>query len=625
MTIFGTSAAYIARLHEGRGRARRRAATSRRLRASARPARRCRPRASTGSTSTSAPTRGCSRRAAAPTSARRSSAACPTLPVYEGELQARALGAAVEAFDEDGRALIGEVGELVITEPMPSMPISFWDDDDGSRLRESYFDDVPRRLAPRRLDRDHRARHGDHLRPLGLDDQPRRRPHGHERDLPRGARRSTTWSTRSSSTSRARAPTAGCRSSSCCARAPSSTTTSSRAIRARIREDCSPRHVPNEVHEVAEVPRTLSGKVARGAGQADPHGPARPTRRPAATRSPTPRRSTTSSGSPSAGSARGRDRPRLRRRGAPGPPGPRRRGLGARARARRRSSASSGSSRRSTPSASSSPSARSSRPTRPTRAGAAGDARPLLGVPVAIKDDADVAGEVTALRDARRTAARRRATPTSCARLRAAGAIVVGKTNVPELTIWPFTEIADLRRHAQPVVARPHAGRLERRLGRGGRRRALRRRARLRRRAARSASRRPSAALFGLKPQRDRISLGPERPRPGTASCAPRPARSARRRRRALPRRRGRRGRRLRAGGGAAPGPAAGRGLDDGARRARSPSSAPSSAARSTRRPSCCGSLGHDVDERELDYGPTAGSRRHRALPARHPRRRRRR
>src|SRR5256885_8744456 len=63
----------------------------------------------------------------------------PTLPVYEGELQARALGAAVEAFDEDGNAVIDEVGELVLTEPMPSMPIYLWGDADGSRYRESYF------------------------------------------------------------------------------------------------------------------------------------------------------------------------------------------------------------------------------------------------------------------------------------------------------------------------------------------------------------------------------------------------------------------------------------------------------------------------------------------------------
>ena len=67
----------------------------------------------------------------------------PTLPVYEGELQARALGAKVESFDEDGHAHVGEVGELVLTEPMPSMPISFWGDDDGSRLRESYFSMYP--------------------------------------------------------------------------------------------------------------------------------------------------------------------------------------------------------------------------------------------------------------------------------------------------------------------------------------------------------------------------------------------------------------------------------------------------------------------------------------------------
>src|SRR4051794_6243400 len=62
----------------------------------------------------------------------------PTLPVYLGELQARSLGADVQAWDEQGRPLTGEVGELVITQPMPSMPLYFWDDEDGSRLRESY-------------------------------------------------------------------------------------------------------------------------------------------------------------------------------------------------------------------------------------------------------------------------------------------------------------------------------------------------------------------------------------------------------------------------------------------------------------------------------------------------------
>src|SRR3954468_9615072 len=65
------------------------------------------------------------------------------LPVYEGELQARALGCAVEAWDEDGNPVVGEVGELVITEPMPSMPVFFWNDPDGERYRESYFDVYP--------------------------------------------------------------------------------------------------------------------------------------------------------------------------------------------------------------------------------------------------------------------------------------------------------------------------------------------------------------------------------------------------------------------------------------------------------------------------------------------------
>src|SRR5690606_36144887 len=50
----------------------------------------------------------------------------PTLPVYRGELQARSLGADVQAWDEQGNALVGEVGELVIVQPMPSMPIGFW-------------------------------------------------------------------------------------------------------------------------------------------------------------------------------------------------------------------------------------------------------------------------------------------------------------------------------------------------------------------------------------------------------------------------------------------------------------------------------------------------------------------
>ncbi len=68
---------------------------------------------------------------------------CPLLPVTAGEIQCRLLGVAVAAFDEAARPLVGEVGELVVTEPMPSMPLGFWNDPDGARYRESYFETYP--------------------------------------------------------------------------------------------------------------------------------------------------------------------------------------------------------------------------------------------------------------------------------------------------------------------------------------------------------------------------------------------------------------------------------------------------------------------------------------------------
>jgi acetoacetyl-CoA synthetase len=68
---------------------------------------------------------------------------CPILPVYSGEIQCRALGAKVEAFDERGVSVVGKVGELVLTEPLPSMPLFLWGDKDGSRYRESYFSFFP--------------------------------------------------------------------------------------------------------------------------------------------------------------------------------------------------------------------------------------------------------------------------------------------------------------------------------------------------------------------------------------------------------------------------------------------------------------------------------------------------
>ena len=69
--------------------------------------------------------------------------ASPLVPVWEGELSCRHLGCAVEAYSPDGRPIQGEQGELVITKPMPSMPVSFWNDPTGERYRAAYFDDFP--------------------------------------------------------------------------------------------------------------------------------------------------------------------------------------------------------------------------------------------------------------------------------------------------------------------------------------------------------------------------------------------------------------------------------------------------------------------------------------------------
>ncbi|MGQ0575006.1 MAG: acetoacetate--CoA ligase [Pseudonocardia sp.] len=79
--------------------------------------------------------------------------ASPDVPVWLGEISCAQLGAAVVAYDEQGKEIVDEVGELVLTKPMPSMPVSFWNDPDGTRLREAYFEDFPGRW-----------RHGDWVR-----------------------------------------------------------------------------------------------------------------------------------------------------------------------------------------------------------------------------------------------------------------------------------------------------------------------------------------------------------------------------------------------------------------------------------------------------------------------------
>jgi acetoacetyl-CoA synthetase len=67
----------------------------------------------------------------------------PTLPVYRGEIQCRGFGLDVQVFDDDGRPVVGEKGELVCTVPFPSMPVRFWNDPDGAKYRAAYFERFP--------------------------------------------------------------------------------------------------------------------------------------------------------------------------------------------------------------------------------------------------------------------------------------------------------------------------------------------------------------------------------------------------------------------------------------------------------------------------------------------------
>jgi acetoacetyl-CoA synthetase len=184
----------------------------------------------------------------------------PTLPVYKGELQGRALGCKIEAFDEDGNPVIDEVGELVITEPMPSMPVYLWGDDDGTRYRASYFDMYPGIW-----------RHGDWIK---ITDRGTAVIYGRSDSTinRQGVRMGTSEIYRAVSSvpevldslvvDVPRPGTEGWMPLFVVLRDGEELTDElTGEIKRRIREQCSPRHVPNEIFQIAEVPRTLSGKV----------------------------------------------------------------------------------------------------------------------------------------------------------------------------------------------------------------------------------------------------------------------------------------------------------------------------------------------------------------------------
>ncbi|TML04699.1 MAG: acetoacetate--CoA ligase [Actinobacteria bacterium] len=179
----------------------------------------------------------------------------PVLPVYKGELQARCLGAAIESWDEDGRPNVNEVGELVITAPMPSMPIFFWGDEDGSKLREAYFEMFPGVW-----------RHGDWVE---ITDRGTAIIYGRsDSTINRGGVRMGTSEIYRAVLSLDEITDAlvvdlDGHMPLFVVLAPGAQLDEdlTKRIAARIRDYCSPRHVPNEVHAIAEIPRTLSGKI----------------------------------------------------------------------------------------------------------------------------------------------------------------------------------------------------------------------------------------------------------------------------------------------------------------------------------------------------------------------------
>jgi acetoacetyl-CoA synthetase len=183
----------------------------------------------------------------------------PPLPVHAGELQARSLGMKVEAFNEEGEPVIDEVGELVITEPAPSMPIYLWNDPDGERYRESYFDVYPGVW-----------RHGDWIKVkssgscviYGRSDSTINRG---------GVRMGTSeiYSAVESVEEVTDSLVVDIHRQSGEAFMPLFVVLDEGAdlddelkkkIKGSIRERTSPRHVPNEIFAVPDIPRTLNGK-----------------------------------------------------------------------------------------------------------------------------------------------------------------------------------------------------------------------------------------------------------------------------------------------------------------------------------------------------------------------------
>ncbi|HEY2717867.1 MAG TPA: acetoacetate--CoA ligase [Solirubrobacterales bacterium] len=189
-------------------------------------------------------------------------AGCPTVPVYKGELQARCLGVDVQAWDESGDEVREAVGELVVAQPMPSMPVGFWNDPGDERYRDSYFSTFPGVW-----------RHGDWLR---ITERGSAVIYGRsDSTINRAGIRMGTAEIYAAVLAAPEiedalvvdVPPEGGLGNSWMAlfvvvrEGEELTEELSQELRRRIKSDCSPRHAPDAIVAVAEVPRTLTGKL----------------------------------------------------------------------------------------------------------------------------------------------------------------------------------------------------------------------------------------------------------------------------------------------------------------------------------------------------------------------------
>jgi acetoacetyl-CoA synthetase len=195
---------------------------------------------------------------------------CPELPVRRGELQTRGLGMAVDVFADDGRPLAGAKGELVCTAPFPSMPTGFWNDPDGARYRAAYFDRFPGAWC-----------HGDYaeLTPAGG-----MVIHGRSDTVlnPGGVRIGTAEIYRivdrhpdvveSLVVGREQGDDVRVLLFLVLRAGAALDEAMAADLRARIRSEASPRHVPAGIHAAPAIPRTISGKTVELAVREVLHG-----------------------------------------------------------------------------------------------------------------------------------------------------------------------------------------------------------------------------------------------------------------------------------------------------------------------------------------------------------------